>query len=156
VQPGLKPGCFFSGNAACLLVSFSLAYRNGFEIEKSTISQMSWQENCSFCRIIAGSVPAEIVYEDEDVVAFRDRHPQAPHHVLVIPRRHISGLQSITDSDVPLLGKLLATARKVAQSLGLERSGYRVVINSGAGAGQSIFHLHVHVLGGRPMSWPPG
>ncbi len=117
---------------------------------------MSWQENCTFCRIAAGLVPAEIVYEDEEVIAFRDKYPQAPHHILIIPRRHISGLHNITDSDVPLLGKLLTAAREVAESLGLDKSGYRVVINHGAGAGQSIFHLHVHVLGGRPMSWPPG
>ncbi|MFH1010274.1 MAG: histidine triad nucleotide-binding protein [bacterium] len=117
---------------------------------------MSWPENCTFCRIAAGLARAEILYEDSEIVAFRDRYPQAPHHVLVIPRRHIPRLHDVAPSDALLMGRLLMVAREVAQSLGLERTGYRIVINSGAEAGQSIFHLHVHILGGRAMKWPPG
>ena len=118
--------------------------------------QMKRSDICVFCRIAEGTVPARIVYEDSEVIAFQDRHPQAPHHILVIPRQHITKLHEITESEVPLIGKLLMVARDVAESLGLNENGYRIVINNGAGAGQSVFHLHVHLLAGRPMHWPPG
>jgi histidine triad (HIT) family protein len=112
--------------------------------------------NCLFCRIIAGEVPADIVHQDERCVAFRDINPQAPVHVLVIPRDHMESLDEATQKDEALLGHLLRVAARVANEQGLSESGYRTVVNTGAGAGQSVFHLHVHVLGGRPLSWPPG
>jgi histidine triad (HIT) family protein len=117
---------------------------------------MDWSDRCVFCRIAEGSAPATIVYEDREVVAFLDKHPQAPHHILIIPRRHISRLHDATDSEAALLGRLLMVARNVAESQGFHKSGYRIVINNGSGAGQSIFHLHVHLLAGRAMHWPPG
>jgi histidine triad (HIT) family protein len=111
--------------------------------------------NCIFCRIAAKEVASTIVYEDEDVVAFRDLSPKAPTHVLVIPKRHIGSLDEAVDGDAKLLGALLLAAKKVASSARLV-SGYRVVTNCGADAGQSVAHVHLHVLGGRPMAWPPG
>jgi histidine triad (HIT) family protein len=114
------------------------------------------EENCLFCRIIAGEVPAEIVHQDERSIAFRDINPQAPVHVLVIPREHIESLDEASQRDEALLGHLLRVGARVANDLELSESGYRTVINTGAGAGQSVFHLHLHVLGGRTLSWPPG
>lgn len=111
---------------------------------------------CVFCKIVSGEATARIVYQDDDVVAFHDANPQAPTHVLVIPRKHIASLAEVDDADTELLGKLMQCARRVADTLDLKRSGYRVVINNGAGAGQSVFHIHVHVIGGRRMRWPPG
>ena len=113
-------------------------------------------ENCIFCKIARGEIPGDIVYEDEDCVAFRDINPQAPTHVLVIPRKHIEGLAEMEPEDQELLGKLAAVAAKVAEQEGLNDSGYRVVINWGADGGMAVPHLHLHVLGGRKMSWPPG
>jgi histidine triad (HIT) family protein len=110
--------------------------------------------DCLFCRIVRREIPATIVWEDEHCVAFRDINPQAPVHVLVIPRQHVSTLDDITD---PLLiGRVMATAATVARSEGIVETGYRTVINTNAGAGQTVFHVHVHVLGGRSMTWPPG
>jgi len=111
--------------------------------------------DCPFCRIAAGEIPARKLFEDDDVVAFHDLNPQAPVHVLVIPRRHVVSLDAAEDGDAPLLGRLLAGARRAAREAGVA-SGYRVVTNCGAPAGQSVFHIHLHVLGGRAMSWPPG
>ncbi|MBI1345565.1 HIT domain-containing protein [bacterium] len=108
-----------------------------------------------FQRIIDREIPAEIVYEDERCLAFRDITPQAPTHVLVIPKQLIPSLADATDADSELLGHLLTAARKVAVQLGLT-NGYRTVLNCGRDGGQSVDHLHIHVLGGRPMSWPPG
>ncbi len=110
---------------------------------------------CLFCRIIAGELPATIVYRDDDVIAFRDAHPQAPTHILVIPTRHITSVANVQDSDAALLGRLIIVAKQVAQTEKLD-AGYRLVINTGTQAGQSVFHLHVHLLGGRAMHWPPG
>jgi histidine triad (HIT) family protein len=110
---------------------------------------------CLFCRIAADELPSERVYEDEDVIAFRDIAPRAPTHVLVIPRRHVPDVHALVDADDALLGRLFAAVRAVADNAGL-RDGYRVVTNVGADAGQTVFHLHLHVLGGRPMAWPPG
>jgi histidine triad (HIT) family protein len=107
-----------------------------------------------FGRILRGEIPAEFVYEDDRAVAFRDVNPQAPTHLLVIPREPIARLSSSGDEHAELLGHLLTVARKVAKQAGLE--DFRVVVNDGAGAGQTVFHLHVHVLGGRPFGWPPG
>ena len=114
------------------------------------------ENNCLFCRIVAGEVAAEIIYSDERSVAFRDINPQAPTHVLVVPREHIESLDDATQKDEALLGHLLRVAARVANEMGHSESGYRAVINTGAGAGQSVFHLHVHMLGGRALEWPPG
>jgi histidine triad (HIT) family protein len=111
--------------------------------------------SCIFCRIAAKAVPSNIVYEDDAIVVFRDLSPQAPTHVLVIPRRHVSSLDGMKESDAALLGSMVLAAQKVAAAEGLA-SGYRVVANCGADAGQSVAHVHLHVLGGRPMAWPPG
>jgi histidine triad (HIT) family protein len=110
---------------------------------------------CLFCRIVAGEVPSDRVYEDDTVVAFRDVAPKAPTHVLVIPRRHIADAHALTEQDAGLLAQLFAAARRVADDAGLVR-GYRIVTNVGPESGQSVFHLHLHLLGGRPMRWPPG
>jgi histidine triad (HIT) family protein len=114
------------------------------------------EQNCLFCRIVAGEVPAEVIYQDERSLVFRDINPQAPVHVLIIPRDHMESLDEASQRDEATLGHLLRVAARVANEQGLSESGYRTVINTGAGAGQSVFHLHVHVLGGRSMSWPPG
>jgi histidine triad (HIT) family protein len=109
-----------------------------------------------FEKIIRREIPAEIVWEDDDAIAFRDVNPQAPVHVLIVPKRVIPRLADTTEEDGPLLGKLLVASRKVAEKLDLLTSGYRVVINSGPDAGESVPHLHVHVLGKRALAWPPG
>ena len=114
------------------------------------------EENCLFCKIVDGKIPAEFVHKDDFCVVIRDINPQAPMHVLVIPRDHIESLDDASQKDEGLLGHLLRVGARVANDLGLVDSGYRSVINTGAGAGQSVFHLHVHVLGGRPLNWPPG
>jgi histidine triad (HIT) family protein len=110
---------------------------------------------CIFCRIARGELESQIVAEDDQVVAFRDTNPQAPTHVLVIPRKHIDALDRISAGDGALMAQLMMMANQVADQENLD-SGYRIVINNGTGAGQSVFHLHLHVLGGRTMSWPPG
>jgi histidine triad (HIT) family protein len=109
-----------------------------------------------FGKIASGEIPADLVYKDEDVVAFRDISPQAPTHLLVIPRKPIPTLDAAGPEDAELLGKLLLVAAQVAREAGLAERGYRTVINCNAEAGQTVFHLHLHVLGGRPMQWPPG
>jgi len=114
------------------------------------------EPNCLFCRIIAREIPADFVKEDDQAVVITDINPQAPTHLLVIPRTHLESLKDATQKDEALLGHLLRVAAQVANAAGLEESGYRTVVNTGAGAGQSVFHLHVHVLGGRPLNWPPG
>jgi histidine triad (HIT) family protein len=111
---------------------------------------------CLFCRVIAGEIPADFVHRDDRSVVIRDINPQAPTHLLVIPHEHIESLDDASQKDEALLGHLLRVAARVANAAGLAEGGYRTVINNGAGAGQSVFHLHVHVLGGRPMNWPPG
>ncbi len=110
--------------------------------------------DCLFCRIAAGEIPSDRVYEDDRVVVFRDVNPQAPTHVLAIPRRHIPSAANLTDADGELLAALFGALRRVAEEAGLH--GYRIVTNVGAEAGQSVFHLHLHLLAGRPMAWPPG
>lgn len=111
--------------------------------------------DCIFCRIAAGEVRAQVVYEDAEILAFRDINPQAPVHVLLIPREHIPSLDAVAERHAGLLGRLLLAARSLAAQLGLGE-GYRVVNNCGARAGQSVFHLHFHLLGGRDFAWPPG
>jgi histidine triad (HIT) family protein len=109
-----------------------------------------------FDRILKGEIPAKVVFEDEQVLAFHDVNPQAPIHVLVIPKRAIPRLSDTVDADAPLLGHLLGCAREIAKQLGLSEDGYRVVVNVGIDGGQSVEHLHLHVMGGRPFVWPPG
>lgn len=111
--------------------------------------------SCIFCRIATKEVPAGVVHEDADVLAFRDLSPQAPTHLLVIPKRHVGTLDELSDPDAELLGRMMLAAKNVAAAAGLA-SGYRIVVNSGAHGGQTVAHLHLHILGGRPMSWPPG
>jgi histidine triad (HIT) family protein len=109
---------------------------------------------CLFCQIAAGEHPATIVYRGDDVIAFRDINPQAPTHILIIPVKHIVSVAEATVEDEGLIGRLMTTAREIAQHENLK--GYRLVINTGSQGGQSVFHLHVHLLGGRAMHWPPG
>jgi histidine triad (HIT) family protein len=111
---------------------------------------------CIFCRIVDGSIPAKVVYQDEHTLAFDDITPQAPVHTLVIPKRHVVAVQDLGEADQALLGRLLLTCRKVAADKGLAEPGYRIVANTGRDGGQSVFHLHFHVLGGRHLGWPPG
>ena len=111
--------------------------------------------SCIFCRIAAKEVPATLLHEDDEIVAFRDLNPQAPTHVLVIPKRHVVSLDHGTDDDAHLLGRLMLVAKEVAAKEG-RANGYRVVTNVGPAAGQTVLHFHLHVLGGRPMTWPPG
>ena len=113
-------------------------------------------ENCIFCKIVQREVPAKIVYEDETAVAIEDLHPQAPVHLLIMPRTHIETLGALQPGDEALIGHLFQVATELARQRGVESRGYRTVINNGAGAGQSVFHLHVHLMGGRVFHWPPG
>ena len=110
--------------------------------------------DCLFCRIIRGEIPAKLVTETPDCIAFRDINPQAPVHVLVVPRRHVASLDELRDAE--LLGKIGLLAAEIARSEGIAESGYRTVINQGSDGGQSVAHLHMHLLGGRKMKWPPG
>ena len=114
------------------------------------------EQDCIFCKIVAGAIPAAKVFEDERAVAFRDINPQAPTHVLVIPRAHVASLDEAGEADEALLGHLLRVAARVAREAGHAEGGYRTVINNGADAGQTVLHIHVHVLGGRRLTWPPG
>jgi len=112
--------------------------------------------DCLFCKMVAGEIQPDIVFEDEDVLAFRDVDPQAPLHVLVIPKTHIATTNDLTPESAGLVGKMVLAAKQVAADEGVAESGYRMVLNCNPGAGQSVYHIHLHVLGGRPMNWPPG
>lgn len=112
--------------------------------------------DCLFCRIVAGDVPSSRVYDDDDCFAFNDITPQAPTHILIVPRRHISSMDEATAGDKELLGHLLLTAAAIARDEGFANNGYRIVINTNADGGQTVFHLHVHLLAGRPFIFPPG
>lgn len=112
------------------------------------------QQDCLFCKIVAGNIPVDKVAEDENFFAFRDINPQAPVHVLAVPKSHVASLNETTDSD--LIGRLALFARDLARNEGLAEKGYRLVINTNADGGQTVFHLHAHILGGRAMHWPPG
>jgi histidine triad (HIT) family protein len=112
--------------------------------------------SCLFCKIIAGEIPSKRVYEDDELYAFEDINPQAPLHALIVPRRHIATLNDITREDDGLVGSMLRRAAALAKERGFDASGYRTVFNCNLQAGQSVFHIHLHVLGGRSMSWPPG
>jgi histidine triad (HIT) family protein len=111
--------------------------------------------DCLFCKIIAGQIPAKKIYEDDKVFAFEDVNPQAPTHVLIIPKQHVVGLKEAKPEDAEILGYCQLAAAKIARERQIE-AGYRTVYNVGPGAGQSVFHLHLHLLGGRPLKWPPG
>ena len=111
---------------------------------------------CLFCRIAAGEIPSDIVHEDDAVVAFRDVNPQAPTHLLIVPRKHIATLNDATAEDEAMLGRLQRIAAELAAREGIAADGYRTVFNCNRGAGQSVFHIHLHLLGGRAMGWPPG
>lgn len=113
-------------------------------------------ENCLFCRIVRGDIPARVVHEDEDLLAFEDIRPQAPVHILLIPKTHFASLAEADESKQAVLGKLLLRAKALARERGLDRTGFRVVLNTGPDSGQEVFHIHFHLLGGRKMSWPPG
>jgi histidine triad (HIT) family protein len=112
--------------------------------------------DCLFCRIAAGSIPAEILHDDDLVVAFRDIAPRAPTHILLIPRRHIASAAALTEADGPLLGRIFGVAADLARSEGIADGGYRLVSNVGRWGGQTVDHLHVHLMGGRAFDWPPG
>ena len=111
--------------------------------------------DCLFCKILAGEIPADVVYESETAVAFRDVNPQAPTHVLIIPRKHIATINDIEDEDHDVIGSLYTAAKSIAAGEGIAEDGYRAVMNCNESAGQSVFHIHLHILGGRPMGWPP-
>ncbi len=113
-------------------------------------------ESCIFCRIARKEIPANVAFEDEHTLAFHDIDPRAPVHVLIIPRRHIAAVNHIVDDDVEVMGRLFHVARQLARELGIADSGYRMVVNNGPDAGQSVDHIHMHLLGGRAMQWPPG
>lgn len=115
---------------------------------------MADSRSCIFCRIARGEIPAQMVVNNKDVVAFRDLNPQAPVHILIIPRKHVASLDDANDPD--LLGRMMALAAAIARQEGIAKSGYRTVINTGKDGGQSVDHLHIHLLGGRHMTWPPG
>jgi histidine triad (HIT) family protein len=111
---------------------------------------------CLFCAVVAGSAPADVIYKDEQVTAFRDIRPRAPVHVLVVPNEHISSAAEVEERHGAVLARMLVVARQMAESEGVFQSGYRLVFNVGRDAGQSVDHLHLHILGGRPLAWPPG
>lgn len=111
---------------------------------------------CIFCSIIAGEAPAEVLYQDEQVTAFRDIHPVAPIHILVVPNIHVASVNDLTEEDEPLVGHLFSVARRLAEQEGIQQSGYRLIVNSGAHAGQAVFHLHLHLIGGQRMRYPMG
>ncbi|HEB81400.1 MAG TPA: histidine triad nucleotide-binding protein [Gammaproteobacteria bacterium] len=112
--------------------------------------------DCLFCKIRDGEIPAEIVYENDTVLAFRDVNPHAPTHILIIPRKHIATVNDIDVEDGPVMGELFIAAKAIAAQEGLSEDGYRMVVNCNEGAGQTVFHIHMHLLGGRAMRWPPG
>ena len=114
------------------------------------------QRGCVFCRIVSGEAAAEILYQDDLVTAFRDTHPQAPTHILIVPNRHIRAVAALNPEEAELMSRMIVVANHLASQEGIAQSGYRLVINNGPQAGQSIYHLHLHLLGGRRMSWPPG
>lgn len=112
--------------------------------------------DCIFCKIVSGEMNADIVYNDDSVIAFNDIDPKAPHHILIIPRKHIATLNEITQNDENLIGHIVLTAKKLAEKLEIDEKGYRLVVNCNKEGGQAVYHLHFHLLGGRIMKWPPG
>ncbi|WP_058534471.1 histidine triad nucleotide-binding protein [Legionella saoudiensis] len=112
--------------------------------------------DCLFCKIAEGAIPATVVFEDDELMAFRDLNPQAPTHLLIIPKQHISTINDAADEDQALLGRIILRAKQLAQTEGFSDSGYRLVFNVNPNGGQTVFHIHLHLLGGRRMTWPPG
>jgi len=112
--------------------------------------------DCLFCKMISGEIPCDIVYENESVFAFRDIDPKAPTHILLIPRKHIRSINELGESERNLAGELLLTAKKIAKDEGIDESGFRTIFNTNSDGGQTVFHIHMHILGGRKMAWPPG
>jgi histidine triad (HIT) family protein len=117
---------------------------------------MSSSDDCLFCKILAGEIPADIIFESDNAIAFRDINPQAPTHVLIIPRRHVATINDLEEGDAALVGNLFLAAKKIAADEGIADAGYRVAMNCNEAAGQTVFHLHLHLLGGRQLGWPPG
>jgi histidine triad (HIT) family protein len=122
---------------------------------RSNLGEVGDLTDCLFCKIVNKELPSEIVYEDDDVLAFRDIKPQAPVHILIIPKRHIETLADLTEDDEDIIGHAMFVASRLARDLGIDK-GFRVVVNCGKEAGQSVFHIHMHLLGGRSLGWPPG
>ena len=112
--------------------------------------------DCLFCRIVAGEIPADVVLSTPDLMAFQDINPQAPTHILIIPKAHVASVSDLDPAQAELMGKLFLAARELAKREGIAQEGYRRVVNAGAAAGQTVFHIHMHLLGGRGMAWPPG
>ena len=112
--------------------------------------------DCLFCKIVSGDISADVIYANDDVLAFRDINPQAPTHVLIIPRKHIATINALTDSDQEIGGALLLAARDIATQEGIANDGYRLALNCNSAGGQTVYHIHMHLLGGRDLSWPPG
>lgn len=114
------------------------------------------EKDCLFCKILAGDIPADVVYESETAIAFRDINPQAPTHVLIIPRKHIATINDLEEDDQAIVGSLYSAAKEIANQEGFADIGYRAVMNCNEAAGQTVFHIHLHLLGGRAFTWPPG
>jgi len=114
------------------------------------------EQDCLFCRIVAGNIPADVIYESDSAIAFRDINAQAPTHVLIIPRKHIATINDLEAGDKEIVGSMYMAAREIAQQEGIDEAGYRAVMNCNEGAGQTVFHIHLHLLGGRSFGWPPG
>jgi histidine triad (HIT) family protein len=112
--------------------------------------------DCIFCQMANGEIKTDFIYEDDNVVAFTDIDPKAPTHILIIPKKHIPTLNDLTDDDTPLIGNMVQVAKKIAKEHGIAEDGYRVLFNCNRGGGQAVFHIHLHLLGGRAMTWPPG
>ncbi len=111
---------------------------------------------CIFCKIVSREIESPLIYEDPEIIAFNDLNPKAPHHILIIPREHIATLNDARDTHQALLGKMMLVAKQIAKDLGVDENGYRVLMNIGSGGGQAVFHIHLHLLAGRQMQWPPG
>lgn len=112
--------------------------------------------DCLFCKILTGEIPCEAVYQDEQLLVFKDINPQAPHHLLIIPKKHIATVNDITREDQALIGHMVLTAKEMAAKLGVDERGYRLVLNTNQDGGQQVYHIHLHLLAGRPLLWPPG
>ncbi len=112
--------------------------------------------NCLFCKIVQGEISAKVVFEDDQLIAFHDIHPQAPTHILIIPKNHIATINDTDDHHEKLLGAMILRAKKIAKNIGISEVGYRLVFNNNSGGGQEVYHIHLHLLGGRQMTWPPG
>ena len=124
--------------------------------ENKAANSSASSADCLFCKIVAGSIPSKTAFQNDELIAFHDINPAAPTHILIVPRQHILNTTELTESNAPLIGRLILAAAKIAHEQGLDSKGYRIVTNTGPDGGQSVSHLHLHLLGGRKMSWPPG